>query len=436
MRWMNIEGPSKLEGSLSVPGSKNSSLAILAAACLASEPVTLKNIPNIADFKVLRQIGEEIGCIMERDGRGDVYIDPTKIDNPIIEPQKSRKFRTAYYFIGALLAKFGKVSLGYPGGDDFVSRPIDQHIKAFEKMGATFTFYEDYYVVEAQKLKGATIYFDTITSGATINSMIAAVLAEGETILLNAARDPEVTDTALFLNKMGARIIGAGTDTIKIKGVKNLNGCSYTVIPDRLIAGAFLISSGITGGTITVNDIIPEHLTSCLTKLEEIGVGLEIKENNITSFLDGRLKASRVRTAMFPGFPTDLQQPLTVLLTQAQGKSILRETVYPNRFNHVYQLNKMGAAIEVSNGIAHIKGKSALHGALVHASDVRAGICLMLAGVVAEGTTTITGIEHIERGYDEAVAAFNSLGAKVSLHHSDEITNDLLMMQEFEKIMR
>jgi len=185
-----------------------------------------------------------------------------------------------------------------------------------------------------------------------------------------------------------------------------------------------------------VNDIIPEHLTSFLTKLEEIGVSLEIKENNITSFLDGSLKASRVRTAMFPGFPTDLQQPLTVLLTQAQGKSILRETVYPNRFNHVYQLNKMGASIEVSNGIAHIKGKSALHGALVHASDVRAGICLMLAGVIAEGTTTITGIEHIERGYDEAVAAFNSLGAKVSLHHSDEITNDLLMMQEFEKIMR
>ncbi|MFS0660335.1 UDP-N-acetylglucosamine 1-carboxyvinyltransferase [Niallia alba] len=433
MRWMKIEGPSKLEGSLTVPGSKNSSLAILAAACLASEPVTLKNIPNIADFRVLREIGEEIGCVMNRDILGDVHIDPTNINNPIIEPEKSGKFRTAYYFIGALLAKFGKVSLGYPGGDDFVSRPIDQHIKAFEKMGATFTFHKDYYIVEASRLNGATIYFDTITSGATINSMLAAVLAEGETILLNAARDPEVTDTALFLNQMGAKITGAGTDTIKIKGVKQLNGCSYSVIPDRLIAGAFLISSGITGGTITVEDIIPEHLTSCLTKLKEIGVGIEIKENNITSFLDGRINATRVRTAMFPGFPTDLQQPLTVLLTQANGRSVLRETVYPNRFNHVYQLNKMGASIEVANGVAHIKGKSSLQGALVNASDVRAGICLMLAGVIAEGTTTITGIEHIERGYDEAVTAFNSLGANISLHQSDEITDDL-MIAEVKKI--
>lgn len=433
MRWMNIEGPSKLEGSLTVPGSKNSSLAILAAACLASEPVILKNIPNIADFGVLRQIGEEIGCVMYRDSTGDVHIDPTKINNTIIEPEKSGKFRTAYYFIGALLAKFGKVSLGYPGGDDFVSRPIDQHIKALEKLGATFTFFKDYYEVEASKLKGATIYFDTITSGATINSMLAAVLAEGETILLNAARDPEVTDTALFLNQMGAKIIGAGTETIKIKGVKQLNGCSYSVIPDRLIAGAFLISSGITGGTITVKDIIPEHLTSCIMKLKEIGVGIEIKENNVTSFLDGRIKATRVRTAMFPGFPTDLQQPLTVLLTQASGKSALRETVYPNRFNHVYQLNKMGASIEVANGVAHIKGKSSLHGALVHASDVRAGICLMLAGVIAEGKTVITGMEHIERGYDNAVTAFNSLGANITLHHSDEITNDILI-EELKKI--
>lgn len=418
MRWIEVEHSPQLQGTVKIPGSKNSALALLAAACLSDEPVTLLGIPNIADFQVISQIGKELGCLMVRDQERAVHIDPRNIHHTYLDPQKSASFRTAYYFIGALLAKFGKVTLGYPGGDDFVSRPIDQHIKALQMLGAKFTFYGDHYVVEADKLKGETIYFDTITSGATINAMLAAVRAEGNTVLLNAARDPEVTDTAILLNEMGAQIIGAGTDKIRIKGVTHLKGCTHTVIPDRLIAGSFLMAAGITGGTITVQDVIPEHLKSCTSKLQEIGVEIVDNDQSITACASGRLRAVRVRTAMYPGFATDLQQPLTALLTQASGKSIIGERVYPNRFNHVQQLIRMGADIKVRSGVAFIKGQTPLRGALVHASDIRAGIGLILAGLAAEGRTAITGIHHIERGYEDAASAFASLGARIRVHDS------------------
>ncbi|GIN86286.1 UDP-N-acetylglucosamine 1-carboxyvinyltransferase 2 [Heyndrickxia sporothermodurans] len=420
MRSIKIENTSKLQGSVNVPGSKNSSLALLAAACLSDEPVTLCNIPNISDIRMIYQIFNDIGCKISRDSSGEIHIDPRTIVNTSLDSKKTSSFRTAYYFVGALLSKFGKVSVGYPGGDNFVSRPIDQHIKALQMMGATFTFHEDYYVVEATELKGATIYFDTITSGATINAMLAAVRAKGETILLNAARDPEVTDTAIFLNKMGAKISGAGTDTIRISGVTHLNGCTHTAIPDRLIAGAFLIAAGVTGGTVTVNNIMPEHVMSCITKLREMGLNISADDHSVTSHYNGNIKAARVRTAMYPGFPTDLQQPLTVLLTQAHGKSIISEKIYPNRFNHVQELVKMGADIKVRSGVAFIKGKTPLKDAIVHASDIRAGISLILAGLAADGCTIITGLEHIERGYENVVEAFQLLGANLSLHDLHE----------------
>lgn len=419
MKWLRVEQTPQLEGSVKIPGSKNSSLALLAAACLADDTVTLKGIPNISDYRVICEIGKEIGLEIRRDPDDSVQINSNNIFHTSIDPKKSSSFRTAYYFIGALLSKFGKVSLGYPGGDNFVSRPIDQHIKAFEKMGATFTFHEDYYEVKADELKGATIYFDTITSGATINSMLAAVRARGTTILMNAARDPEVVDTAMILNKMGAKISGAGTETIRITGVSQLNGCTHTVIPDRLIAGAFLISAGIAGGTVTVQDIVPEHLRTFVSKLQEIGLEFMVEGNAITSFSNGKIKATRVRTGMYPGFPTDVQQPLTALLTQADGKSIISEKVYPNRFNHVPQLVRMGADIKVRSGVAFIKGKTPLKSAVVHASDIRAGICLILAGLAAEGQTMITGVQHIERGYENAVEAFQLLGARIALQDSD-----------------
>lgn len=413
MRRIVVQHTPSLNGTVTVPGSKNSSLALLAAACLADEPVVLHGIPRISDIDVFFRIAADIGAVIHRQEEDAVYIDPRSIHSASIDPVNAGAFRTAYYFAGALLAKFGKVTVGYPGGDDFVSRPIDQHVKALEAMGARFTYYADYYEVEATELRGADIYFDTITSGGTINAMLAASRARGRTILRNAARDPEVVDTANMLVQMGAKIRGAGTDMIRIEGVPYLIGCQYTAIPDRLIAGSFLIAAGATGGVITVNDIIPEHLGCCIAKLREIGLHLESTDNSVTAFGSGKLKAVRVRTGMYPGFPTDLQQPLTALLTQASGRSLIADRVYPRRFHHAAQLSRMGANIEVRSGIATIKGGTVLQGTTVHASDVRAGICLLIAGLTAEGTTSIAGVHHIERGYEDIVASFRALGANV-----------------------
>ncbi|QJD83040.1 UDP-N-acetylglucosamine 1-carboxyvinyltransferase [Cohnella herbarum] len=415
MKRIVVQSSYPLRGSIAIPGSKNSSLALLAAACLADEPVILRGMPRISDLDVFFRIGEEIGIDFRRDADNDVLIDSRGIHSTEIDPVKASSFRTAYYFVGALLAKYGNVSLGYPGGDDFVSRPIDQHIKALEAMGARFTFHSDYYDVETSSLHGADIYYDTISSGATINAMLAAVRAKGKTVLRQAARDPEVVDTANMLVCMGAKIRGAGTDTIAIEGVPFLRGCDYTAIPDRLIAGSFLIAAGATGGSITINDVIPEHLGVSLSKLTEIGLGIETTDNSITAYRYGRLRATRVRTAMYPGFPTDLQQPLTALLTQASGRSIVADRIYPKRYQHVAQLNRMGADINVRSGVALIKGGRPLRGTLVHATDVRAGICLLIAGLAAEGVTSITGVGHIERGYENIVASFQSIGANIEM---------------------
>lgn len=420
MRYIQVEPAGPLQGSVQIPGSKNSSLAVLAAACLADDVVTLEGIPPIDDVKVIAQISRDIGIKLHRKPTGEIVIDPRYIHSSTIDPGKSSSYRASYYFVGALLAKFGRVTLGFPGGDDFASRPIDQHIKAFQALGATVILGEDHYVVEAKQLKGADIYFDTVTSGATINCLLAAVRAQGRTNLYNAAVDPEVVDTASFLNTLGAKIYGAGTDRIRIEGVPYLNGGSHTVIPDRLIAGAFLMAAGITGGCVTVNEVIPEHLTACLAKLEECGMELEWDETSITASGTGLIKATRVRTSMYPGFATDLQQPMTALLTQARGKSIITERVYPNRFNHVPQLRRMGADIEVRQESAFIRGGRPLYGAWVHATDVRAGTSLVLAGLAAEGVTRITGVEHLERGYTDVIGSFSALGARLTLHEAEE----------------
>ncbi|NOU97088.1 UDP-N-acetylglucosamine 1-carboxyvinyltransferase [Paenibacillus sp. LMG 31456] len=415
MDYIQVQGSGPLHGTVSIQGSKNSSLALLAASCLADATVTLEGIPDIYDFRVIRQIGKDIGLQIDRMPTGEMLLDPRYIHSAVIDPGKASAYRASYYFVGALLAKFGKVTVGFPGGDDFVSRPIDQHIKALRLLGAEVTFFNDYYIVEAKQLRGADIYFDMITSGATINAMLAAVRAEGRTRLYNAAMDPEVVDTANFLNQLGAKIVGAGTDHIRIDGVPFLGGGTYTVIPDRLIAGAFLMAAGMKGGSITVNNVIPEHMGSCLAKLREIGMDLEITDQSITAHSTGKLRATRIRTGMYPGFATDLQQPFTALLLQAQGKSIVTERVYPKRFNHIQQLKRLGADVEVRKESAFIRGGTPLKGNWVHATDVRAGTCLLLAGLIAEGVTRITGIEHIERGYENAIQLFRSLGANVSL---------------------
>ncbi len=286
------------------------------------------------------------------------------------------KYRASYYFIGALLAKQKKVCVGYPGGDDFGPRPICQHIKGLEALGAKFTDHknEKYYVVEAAKLTGADISLDVITSGATINVLLAAVLAEGKTILRNAARDPEVVDLVVFLNKMGARIKGAGTDTIVIDGVKSLGGTQHSIIPDRLIAANVLMSVGINGGSIVVNNVVPEHLLSCIAKLEELGIKMEVANNYIKAYSDGIIKGVNIKTGMYPSFATDLQQPITSLLIGADGQSVIEDSIYPKRFNNCIELNKMGADIIMREGSILVPGRKRLKGTWVHASDVRAGI--------------------------------------------------------------
>lgn len=415
MRYIQVEPAGALNGSVLIPGSKNSSLAMLAAACLADDVVRLEGIPALDDLKLITGIAQDIGLGFTSDGNGYIELDPRFIHSATIDPGKASAYRASYYFAGALLAKFGRVTLGFPGGDDFKSRPIDQHVKAFQALGATVAFHEDYYTVEAAELRGTDIYFDTITCGATINSILAAVRARGKTTLYNAAVDPEVVDVASMLNQLGARIYGAGTDCVRIEGVPYLNGGAHAVIPDRLVAGTFLMAAGITGGRITVKDVIPEHLGSCIAKLKEVGLEIESDDSSITAFGTGTIKATRIRTAMYPGFATDLQQPMTALLLLAKGKSIVTEKVFPHRFGHVPQLRRLGAHIEVRKESAFIKGGQPLVGDWVHATDVRAGPCLVLAGLAAEGCTRITGVEHVERGYSDMIGSLRSLGANITL---------------------
>lgn len=419
MKRLLIEPCNELNGSVTISGSKNSSLALLAATCLAEDKVYLHGIPEIYDVKIINQIAKDIGMHITQEKSGEMVIDPRSIHSACIEPKKASSFRASYYFVGSLLAKFGKVSIGFPGGDDFVNRPIDQHIKALEALGATFTFHSDYYVVQAKKLHGADIYFDTITSGATINAMLCAVRAKGTTWLRNAAQDPEVVDTANLLIQMGAKIHGAGTSTIRIEGTNHLSGCNFTVIPDRLIAGTFMMAVGAIGGQVTLNRVVPQHMGATIAKLQEIGVEMDISDEQITVYSPSRLKAIRVRTAMYPGFATDLQQPITAMLLRSSGISIVTDQVYPKRFSHVPQLRKLGAEIEVRGNSAFIKGGVPLRGGQVHATDVRAGSCLIIAGLLAEEPTTLTGVHHIERGYEKAVEQFQSLGANLKIDESE-----------------
>ena len=415
MKYIEIEGSGALAGTIRIPGSKNSSLALLAAACLSEEPVRISGVPEIYDVKAIEGVMESAGIRMMRESGGKIAIDASGVTGGDLDIKLTSTYRASYYFIGSLLARTGKVTIGYPGGDNFVHRPIDQHLKVFQALGATVELFPTHYTVKADRLTGADIYFDVVTSGATINAMLAATLAEGTTWIGNAAMDPEVVDTANMLNQMGARIRGAGTSRIRIDGVKRLKGCDYTVIPDRLIAGAFLAAAAATRGQITVEGVIPEHLGSCLAKLQECGARVEVKDQSITAYGDLPIRATRIRTGMYPGFATDLQQPFTAMLLRAPGRSIVTEKVYPKRFSHVDQLNRMGADVELRGASAIIQGGKPLKGDWVHAADIRAGVCLLIAGVMAEGKTRLTGVEHIERGYSNAIDAFRSLGAKMRL---------------------
>ncbi|MGL4774179.1 MAG: UDP-N-acetylglucosamine 1-carboxyvinyltransferase [Clostridium sp.] len=421
MRCIEIKGNTSLKGTVNIPGSKNSALGLLAAVCLSNEEVTLKNIPDISDIELLLKIGEGIGLKYAKTKEA-IIINPSEIFSGEIDKEMSAEYRASYYFIGSLLLKQKRVTIGYPGGDDFGSRPIDQHIKGFEALGAKVSLFRDYYEVSCTELKGNDIYFDVITCGATINVMLAATLATGRTVLRNAARDPEVVDVAIMLNKMGVKIKGMGTSTITIDGVESLSGCKHSVIPDRLIAGSLMIGAAATRGDVKVVGVIPEHLISCIAKLSEAGVTIQIEDDSIRTYVEGRLRGINVTTSMYPGFATDLQQPLTALLLAAESHSVIVDGVYPKRFNHCIEMNKMGANIILKEGSVVIKGKRKIHGDVVHATDVRAGVSLIIAAMMANGTTYITGIEHIERGYPNFIDTFLSLGAKIRV--CEEILED------------
>ena len=414
MKIMKIDGGKQLSGTIRVSGAKNASVAIIPAAILTDEEVTICNVPEITDTDALCDILDDLNVKTSR-ASGSLIIDPKEMKNVGIKEEHSKKLRASYYFMGALLGKYNKCSMFFPGGCSIGARPIDLHLKGFEALGAVVTKSKNKYTVEAKELKGANIYLDIASVGATINIMLAAVKAKGTTVIDNAAKEPEIVNVATFLNNMGAKITGAGTSRIKIEGVETLHKCFHEVIPDRIEAGSYIIMGALCGDRLKIDNLIPEHLDSLLSKLEEIGVDLEIGQDYVTVSAVDHIKPTTIKTAVYPGFPTDLQQPFTVLLTQAEGTSKVVETIWENRFMHISYLNQLGSDITIKNQTATIIGKTHLKGTEVVATDLRAGAAMVAAGLIAEGKTTITNVEHILRGYENIITKLSDVGAKITL---------------------
>lgn len=413
MSKLIINGGRKLCGSVDISGAKNAAVAILPAAIMASKGVsTIDNIPNIEDVKCLKRIIEGLGCTLKING-DSVLIDSRNMTNFVAISDDNRKMRASYYLIGALLGRFKQAVVELPGGCPIGVRPIDQHIKGFEALGAMVTIEHGAVKIHADKLMGANIFFDVVSVGATINVMLASCFAEGTTILENAAKEPHVVDVANFLNSMGANIKGAGTDVIRITGVNELTGCTYSVIPDQIEAGTYMLAAAACGGEITINNIIPKHLESISAKLIEMGVDIIEDGDSIKVKSSGELKGVNIKTSPYPGFPTDIQQPMGAVLSVASGRSTINESIYESRFKYVDELKKMGANIKVEGRTAIIDGVKKLTGAVVKAMDLRAGAAMIIAGLIADGVTEVTCIEHIDRGYPNIEKKFKSLGADI-----------------------
>lgn len=412
MKILEIEGQRELSGTIRISGAKNSCVALIPAAILSDDEVTICNVPEITDTDALCEILEELNVDVKRASES-VLINAEKMKNTEIKEEFSKKLRASYYFMGALLGKYKKAVMYFPGGCSIGARPINLHLKGFEALGAKVTNENNKYIVEAEELKGANIYLDFASVGATINIMLAAVKAKGLTIIDNAAKEPEIVNVATFLNNMGAKITGAGTSTIKIEGVEHLHGCFHEVIPDRIEAGTYIIIGALCGSRLKIDNIIPEHVDSLLSKLQEIGVNLEIGSDYVIVSKEEITKPTNIKTSVYPGFPTDLQQPFTVLLTQCSGKSKVEETIWENRFMHVAYLNQLGADITIKNQTATIIGPTKLKGTSVVATDLRAGAAMVAAALIAEGKTTITNVEHILRGYENIVSKLKDVGAKI-----------------------
>jgi len=414
MQKIKIQGGNTLTGTINISGAKNSAVALIPAAILCDESATIFNVPNISDIEALNEILEYLGATVKRDGE-TMIIDSSNIVNKEIPEGISKKLRASYYFMAALLGKYKKVEMYFPGGCSIGARPIDQTLKGFKALGATVIEEGDKYTIFADELKGGYVYLDMPSVGATINTILVAVKAKGTTIIDNAAKEPEIVNVATFLNNMGAKITGAGTSEIKIVGVEKLKKCMHEVIPDRIEAGTYILAGALMGENLKISNIIPEHVDSLISKLKEIGVKIEEGIDYVIVSKNETYKKAKVKTLGYPGFPTDLQQPITTLLTQCKGVSEVEETIYENRFQNVEYLNKMGASIEVKGTKARINGPSKLVGIDVVATDLRAGACLVLAGLVAEGTTTIENVEHILRGYEQIIQKLTNVGAKIEL---------------------
>ncbi|MGN1370702.1 MAG: UDP-N-acetylglucosamine 1-carboxyvinyltransferase [Candidatus Coprovivens sp.] len=419
MKQLIINGQQELTGEIKISGAKNSVVALIPAAILSDEEVILYNVPNISDTNALIDIIELLNGKVEYQDE-TMKINTRNIENKVVPENLSKKLRASYYFMGALLAKFHYAEIYFPGGCNIGSRPIDFHINGFKKLGAEVTIEGNKYIFKAEKLKGARIYLDFASVGATINIMLAAVKAEGTTYISNAAKEPEIVNIASLLNNMGAKISGAGTSEIKIEGVKKLGKGVIDVIPDRIEAGTYTIIGALLGKDLKISGIIEEHIEALLSKLKEMGVNIKIDNNSLIINKPSEYKAINVKTLVFPGFATDLGQPMSVLLTQANGMSIFEETIYENRMGHIKYLQKMGANIRVNDRTAIIVGPTPLKGEEVTATDLRAGAAMVIAGLIADGTTIVNEIDHILRGYENIVEKLRNVGAQIEVKITEQ----------------
>ena len=416
MAYYRINGGKRLEGAVTISGAKNAALAIIPAVILSGESCLLENLPEIEDVRIVEEILTSMGADISRTPDGSMRIDPSGISTFSVTGEMVSSMRASYYLLGALLGRYKKAEIALPGGCAIGQRPIDQHIKGMRALGADIVIQGGSVKARADRLRGAEIYLDVVSVGATINIMLAAVAAEGQTIIANAAKEPHVVDVANFLNMMGANVKGAGTDVIRIQGGRRLHGCTYAVIPDQIEAGTFMIAA--TRGDVIINNVIPTHLEAISAKLMECGVTVSEGDDGRDFFIrvsaDKRPRAVNIKTLPYPGFPTDLQQPMMALLATAEGNSFIMENIFENRFNHVPELAKMGASISISSRTATVEGVERLYGAPLCASDLRAGAALVIAALAAEGESTISQIHFIDRGYEFLEHKLRALGADIT----------------------
>jgi len=409
-----IKGNKKLHGELCISGAKNSAVGIIPAAILSDSKCFIRNLPDIDDVRYLKELLQQVGAKVNSGNAGELEIDSKNMKSYKVDFEIAKKMRASYYFLGAFLGKFKKAEVPFPGGCDIGIRPIDQHIKGFEALGAKIKVEHGVIKARAAELIGAPIYLDVVSVGATINIMLAACKAKGVTTIENAAKEPYIVDIANLLNAMGANIKGAGTDVIKIKGVEHLGGCEHAIIPDMMEAGTYMIAAAASSGDVLIKNVIPTHLESISAKLREMGIEIEENEDSIRVRTIARPKAVNIKTIPYPGFPTDLQQPMSVLLSIAEGTGIITESIWEGRFKHVDELKRMGANIKVEGRVAIVEGIHKLSGSPVYATDLRAGAAMVIAGLAAEGETEISNLRHIDRGYENLVEKLKSIGADIA----------------------